>query len=76
MFVDLYVFKYAWIERGVWCGRMDKVVAVTRIIHPVARNEDICELQCSNGKAYHFMIGNISAEVKNTKSKKLKTLNL
>jgi hypothetical protein len=76
VFADLYVSKYAWTERGVWCGRMDKVVAVTRITHPVAGNEDICELQCITGKAYHFMIGNIAAEVENTKSKKLKTMNL
>jgi hypothetical protein len=76
VFTDLYVSKYAWTERGVWCGRVDKVAAVTRITHPVAGNEDICELQCSIWKAYHFMIGNITDEVGNTKSKKLKIVNL
>ena len=68
--------KYAWMEKGVWYGRMDKVAAVTRISHLVAGNEDICELHCNTRKAYHFMISNIATKVENTKSKKLKTVNL
>ena len=76
VFADLYVSKYAWTERGVWYGQMDKVAVVTHITHHVGGNEDICELQSSTGNAYHFMIGNIAAEIEITKSKKLKTVNL
>jgi hypothetical protein len=60
----------------VWCGRMDKVAAVTRITHPMVDKEDICEVQCSTGKSYQFKTTNIAGEVENTKSKKLKTMNL
>jgi hypothetical protein len=76
VYAELHVSKYAWTERGIWCGRMNKVASVTRIAHPVDGNEDICELQCSTGKKYQLRTSNIAAEVENVKSKKLKTVNL
>jgi hypothetical protein len=48
----------------VWCRRMDKVVIVTRITHLMARNVDICEVQCNIEKAYQFRIDYIDTEVK------------
>jgi hypothetical protein len=48
IFANLYKFKYAWTDRGVWCGCMDRVVHVDHITHLVVGNEDVCEIQCYN----------------------------
>jgi hypothetical protein len=41
VYVELHVSKYAWTEKGIWCGRMDKVGSVTRIIHHMDGKEDL-----------------------------------
>ena len=76
IFGDLYVSKYAWPERGVWCGWMERVVHIARIIHPMDNMDCVCEILCTTGKTYHLKTSNIAAEVENLKSKKLKTMNL
>jgi hypothetical protein len=76
IFGELYVSKYAWNERGVWCGRMEKVAPVAYITHPVDNNDEVCEIVCTTSKTYHFKPSNIAVEVENLKSKKLKTVNL
>jgi hypothetical protein len=76
VFAKLYVSKYAWSERDVWCKRMDKVGPVSRITHLMAENEAICKVQCTTQKKYQSKTSNIIAEVENMKSKKLKTMNL
>ena len=76
IFVDFYVSKYAWTERWVWCGHMNKVVLMTYIIHSVAKNDNICKIQCNTRKIYQFKISNTTTKVENMKSKKLKIINL
>jgi hypothetical protein len=76
IFGKLYVSKYAWSERGVWCGQMERIAPVARITHPVDNKDEVCEIMCTTGKTYHLRISNIVAEVENLKSKKLKTVNL
>jgi hypothetical protein len=76
IFGELYVSKYAWTERGVWCWRMERVAPVARITHPVDNKDEVCEIMCTTGKTYHLRTSNIAAEVENLKSKKLKTVNL
>jgi hypothetical protein len=76
IFGELYVSKYAWTERGVWCGRMERVAPVARITHPVDNKDEVCEIMCTTGKTYHLRTSNIAVEVENLKSKKLKTVNL
>ena len=31
----LYVSTHSWTTRGVWCGKMEKVEAITHFVHPI-----------------------------------------
>ena len=76
IFGDLYVSKYAWTKRSIWCGWMERVAPIARITHPMDNMDGVCEILCTTGKTYHFKTSNIAVEVENLKSKKLKTVNL